>query len=131
VPGIDLGLKEVIVVGSWFICWICRQSTHNEQVPPIFKCKFSILSIAAKVQWKPIIQRHQWIRAPPRVIKVNVDGSFNSDSHIGSTCTILRDREGKFIAASWIYLPNIASAAEPMAMREGLDLANRLGCNNI
>jgi hypothetical protein len=39
----------------------------------------------------------------------------------------------KIIAASYIFLPNIALAAvaEAMAMREGLALANRNGCNNF
>jgi hypothetical protein len=38
-----------------------------------------------------------------------------------------------FIAASSIFLSNIASAAasEAMAMREGFALAHRLGCNNV
>jgi hypothetical protein len=37
------------------------------------------------------------------------------------------------MAASILYLPNIASvsATEALAMREGLALANRLGCNNF
>jgi ribonuclease HI len=135
-PGIDLGMKEVIAVGSWYLWWIRRQRTHDEQVPPMFKCKFSILSIAAnaaKAQSKTTTQRVRWSRPPPRITKVNVDGSFHSDSHTGSVGAILRDYEGKFVAASSIYLPNIASAAaaEALAMKEGLDLASRLGCNNI
>jgi hypothetical protein len=45
----------------------------------------------------------------------------------------MRDSAGRFIAASTVYIPNVASvaAAETMAMREGLALANRLGCNNV
>jgi hypothetical protein len=45
--GFNVGLKEVIVVGAWYIWWIRHQLTHNEPVPPLFKCKISILSIAA------------------------------------------------------------------------------------
>jgi ribonuclease HI len=47
--------------------------------------------------------------------------------------SVARDSSEKFIAASIVYLPNVApaAAAEAMAMREGLSLVNRLGCNNI
>jgi hypothetical protein len=46
---------------------------------------------------------------------------------------VARDSLGKFIAASTVYLPSVASAAaaEAMAMRDGLSLATRLGCNNV
>ena len=46
---------------------------------------------------------------------------------------MLRDYEGRFIAASTLYIPNIASATtvEAIAMREGLALANRMGCSNV
>jgi ribonuclease HI len=45
----------------------------------------------------------------------------------------MRDFEGKFVAAASSYLANIDSAAiaEAYAMREGLKLANLMGCNNI
>jgi hypothetical protein len=46
---------------------------------------------------------------------------------------VARDYAGRFIAASAVYLCNLASAAtaKAMAMHEGLSLANRLGCNDI
>jgi hypothetical protein len=53
----DLVLKETIGVASWYIRWIRRRRTHDETVPPIYKCKMPFLSItlnAAKVGVKPI-----------------------------------------------------------------------------
>ena len=46
---------------------------------------------------------------------------------------MIRDYKGQFIAASSKFIPHVASAsmAEAMAMREGLELANRLGCNAV
>jgi hypothetical protein len=46
---------------------------------------------------------------------------------------VARNSLGRFLAASTIFLPVVASAvaAEAMAMREGLYLATRLGCNNV
>jgi hypothetical protein len=44
---------------------------------------------------------------------------------------ILRNYQGEFIAASCKFLPNVPSAAmaEVFAMQEGLNLAERIGCN--
>jgi hypothetical protein len=60
-----------------------------------------------------------------------VDGSFHPD--IGSLGVVARNSLGRFIAASTTFLPAVAlvAAAEAMAMREGLSLATRLGCNNV
>jgi hypothetical protein len=44
-----------------------------------------------------------------------------------------RDHNGRFLVASSLFIPNIASSAvaEAIEMREGLALANRLGFNNV
>jgi hypothetical protein len=59
---------------------------------------------------------------------------FHLDTYAGPVGAVMRDSAGCFIVASTVYLPNVASAAaaaNTMAMREGLALANRLGCNNV
>jgi hypothetical protein len=46
-PGFaSLGLKEVVAVTCWYIWWIQRRRTHNETVPPLFRCKMSVLAIS-------------------------------------------------------------------------------------
>jgi hypothetical protein len=45
----NIGLKETISVACWYIWWLRRRKTNNEQIPPIYKCKFSILSITFNV----------------------------------------------------------------------------------
>jgi hypothetical protein len=47
--------------------------------------------------------------------------------------TVAFESTGRFIAASTIYISIVACAAaiKALAMREGLTLANRLGCNNL
>jgi hypothetical protein len=48
VPGYDhICLKELISVTCWYLWWIRRRRTHNENIPPLFKCMHSILSITA------------------------------------------------------------------------------------
>jgi hypothetical protein len=73
-PGFNIGLKEAIAVGCWYLWWIRRKRTHNELVPPMFKCRTSILTIAsnaAKIFAKPGTPRQRWIKPPPRTTKVN------------------------------------------------------------
>jgi ribonuclease HI len=136
-PGFDnMGQKETIAVACWYLWWIRRRRTHDETVPPISQCKMSILSITAnvaKAMAKVNGPRPLWEKPSHTQIKVNVDGSFQSDNHAGSVGAVARDSNGRFVAASTIFLPNVASAyaSEALAVREGLALANRLGCHNI
>jgi hypothetical protein len=138
VPGFaDIGLKETTSMAWWYLWWPRRRQTHNEQVPPIYKCKFSILAITANAARAstPLVtvKIHKWKCPKPRQVKLNVDATFFSDSRKGATCVVLRDFKGKFIAACTTYLPHIASTtmAEAMAMKEGLAVVVRLGCNSV
>ena len=104
--------------------------------PPMNQCMMSVLSIAAnaaKAMMKPDPTRQRWTRPNARQVKINVDGSFHSDVCAGAAGVVARDYEDRFIAARSLYMQNIASAtaAEAIAMREGLALANNLGCINI
>jgi ribonuclease HI len=136
IPGIsDIGLKETIVVACWYIWWIRRRRTNNETVPPIHKCKISILSITANAAKA---QKHasaslvsKWSCPDPRQLKLNVDASFFLDDRARATGAVIRDFQGNFIAANCRFLPHVASAemAEAMAMKEGLALAASLGCS--
>jgi hypothetical protein len=131
----SLGLNEVVAVTCWYLWWIRRRRTHNETVPPLFRCKMSVLAIsgnAAQARGKPSVIENRWETPLARQLKVNMDGSFHLEEHEGAAGAIIRDCEGKFIAASSVFLTNISSAGTVEAMkREGLALANRLGCNNI
>jgi ribonuclease HI len=136
--GLDnVGLKETVAITCWYLWWLRRRRTHNEAVPPINRCKMSILTMAANQanSFKPegASSEIKWTRPEPRHLKLNVDASFYADSCSGATGAVLRDYQGQFVAASTRFLPNIASIAmaEAVAMKEGLALASRLGCNAI
>jgi ribonuclease HI len=75
----------------------------------------------------------KWLKPELRYIKLNVDASYHDDQRAGATGAVLRDYEGRFVAASNTLIPHVAPAAmaEAMAMKNGLLLANRLGCNRI
>jgi ribonuclease HI len=95
----------------------------------------SVLAIAnaASVRGKLNLIKQHWETPLTRQLKVNVDGSFHLEEREGAAGAAIRDCEGKFIAASSVFLTNISSAGvvEAMAMREGLALANRLGCSTV
>ena len=66
-------------------------------------------------------------------MKLNVDASFHEENRSGATGAIIRDTKGEFVAASSSFLANVDSVvmAKAIAMREGLELAIRLGCNKV
>jgi ribonuclease HI len=137
-PGFDhIGPKETVTVTCWYLWWMRRRRTHDEEVPPLNRCKMSILSIAANAiraaEKKLTISPARWIRQEPRKVKINVDASYHSDLHAGVVGVVIRDYQGQFIAARCCFLSHVASAtlAEAIAMKEGLSLALNRGCNSI
>jgi ribonuclease HI len=74
-----------------------------------------------------------WTRPLPRQVKINVDAAFCADQAEGAVGVVARDYKGQYIAAATRYLPHVASVAmaEALALKEGLTLANKLGCNSV
>ena len=136
-PGLDVGLKEVTVITYWYLWWMRRQRTHNEFVPPLFKCKMSILKVganSAKALSRPTNSDVARSCNPePRQVKLNVDASFHCDLCAGSIGVVLPNYQGNFLAGSSVYLPHVATTAmaEALAMHEGLSFSqqNRLQCS--
>jgi ribonuclease HI len=73
------------------------------------------------------------MRPGPRIVKLNVDASFHEDSGEGAIGAVLRDYQGKFLAAMMKYLSHVSSVAMAVAiaMKEGLEFAIQRGCNRI
>jgi hypothetical protein len=134
--GFTFVLKETIVIACWYLWWIRRRRSHNENIPPMAQCRMSVLAIAAnsaKAHEGKKVQAIRWSKPDRHQIKLNVDGYFFSEFMNGAAGAILRDYKGQFIAATSIFLQNTSSAmaAEARAMKEGLTLAVQLGCSNI
>jgi ribonuclease HI len=133
----DMGMRETIAVACWYLWWIRRRRVRGEVVPPSHRCTLSILTIttnAAKMaKHSGAPAEVKWTAPPPRQLKLNVDASFHEDMVAGATGAVIRDYQGQFVAASTKYIPHVSSAsmAEAFAMKEGLLLANRLGCSSI
>lgn len=64
---------------------------------------------------------------------INIDAAFDSDSGTGATGAVIRDHTGGFIAAAENFLEHVADApmAEAYALKEGLMLAQQIGCNRV
>ena len=79
------------------------------------------------------IKRHGWSQPPEGVIKLNVDAAFHQDTGTGGTGAVLRDEAGFFVAAFCSDIPFVedASTTEARGLRDGLLLANEVGCNKI
>jgi ribonuclease HI len=132
----DFGLKEVIMIGCSYLWWLRRKRTHGEEVPSIYSCRMSILSMAANIAHAtkpPAATETKWKVPIPRYVKLNVDASFHSTVCAGSIGAIIRDYKGRFLAASTSFIlhTTTVSMAEALAMRDGLELAIKLGCNRL
>jgi hypothetical protein len=132
----EIGLNEMISVSCWYLWWIRRRKTHNEVVPPIYRCKMSILSITAnalKASKSAGTREARWSKPKPRHVKLNVDASFFEDRHAGAAGAVLHDFQGNFLAASCVFLPHLTTPlmAEAIEMREGLKLANEMSCTRV
>ena len=64
---------------------------------------------------------------------INVDASYNEAKGAGSTGAVIRDAAGGFIAAAHNYIPHVVDApmAEAFALRDGLLLAQQIGCTRV
>jgi ribonuclease HI len=63
----------------------------------------------------------------------HADASYHAGVGAGAVGAVIRDYEGKFVAASTKFISHVpsASAAEALGMKEGFKLAVLLGCNNV
>jgi ribonuclease HI len=78
-------------------------------------------------------QAEAWTCPSEGEVKINVDASCSADEGRGSVGIVIRDYRGKFTAAPTKELPFVADAmiVEAYALREGLCLAQHIGCNRF
>ena len=74
-----------------------------------------------------------WKKPPEDFLMLNVDASYNPDRGMGSTGAVIRDHTGSFVIAGARFFENILDApmAETLALREGIILAQQIGCSKL
>jgi hypothetical protein len=77
--------------------------------------------------------RQGWKKPPKGKVIVNVDTTFNEEEGCGSVGAIIRDFSGGALAAAHSFVPHFIDApmAEVYALKEGLMLAQHIGCNRL
>ena len=132
-------LAELILTGGWYIWWERRKLTHGETIQNPTKAALSIATLTTNYQRSAKHTRATkkkqvgWKRPPEDELLLNFDASYKPESSTGSSGAIIRDHTGAFVAAKVNYFENVANAAavEVVALREGLLLAQMMGCNRI
>jgi hypothetical protein len=66
-------------------------------------------------------------------LMINVDGAFDETKGPRGSAAVIRDTGGAFIAAAHSFIPHVldAPSAEAETLRDGLLLAQQIGCNCV
>ena len=82
---------------------------------------------------KASMKKGGWHCPPRGFMKLNVDACFNQDMLKGTMGAVLRDDKGRFIARRNEKIDHCADVlmAEALALKFGLTLAQRAGCNRL
>ena len=107
---------------------------HGEPVQNPTRASLAIATLTTNYQRaikKMENKVERWKKPPEGNLMLNVDASYKPESGTGSTGAIIRDSFGSFISARVCYFEHMADAAtaEAMALKEGLVLAQAMGCN--
>jgi ribonuclease HI len=67
------------------------------------------------------------------MVKINTDAAVDLAARTASTGCIIRDSQGQFLAACRVEIDGVidVTTAEAQAVRDGLRLAERIGCNKV
>jgi ribonuclease HI len=132
-----LPVHEIIATAGWFIWWRRRETKFGGTVPLASRSALSIKAMVANCA-RTKINRHGtmkqgWTKPPAGYVKVNTDAAVDLDSRVASTGCIIRDSSGQFLAACRAQIEGVLDVvtAEAQALRDGLRLAERIGCNHL
>ncbi|KAI4965825.1 hypothetical protein ZWY2020_048079 [Hordeum vulgare] len=130
-------VREMIAITAWYLWWERRKVVHNEITQDVQQISMGILALTSNyvnASSTKASMRHGGWSCPPRgFVKLNVDASFEHDNLKGMMGAVLRDDKGRFIAGgNWKidYCVDVVTA-EVLALKFGLTLAHRAGCNRL
>jgi ribonuclease HI len=133
---LELGRAELILTGCWYIWCQRRQLVHGEKIQNPSRSAMSIAAITTNyfiASKKGAVINQGWRKPSRGYLMINIDGAFDEIKGSGSSGAIIRDSGGAFIATSHSYIPHVLDAAssEAAALRDGLLLAQQIGCNRV
>jgi len=128
-------LAELILTGSWYLWWERRMMVHENTVQSPTRSAMSIVTLTMNYQKASASTKVRvgWKKPPEDFLMLNVDASYNPDRRMGSTGAVIRDHTGSFVIAGARFFENILDApmAETLALREGIILAQQIGCSKL
>jgi ribonuclease HI len=130
-------IPELVAITTWYLWWERRQAVQGEKVKDPARTAIAIGALysnfTAANSSKPKLRTMGWVKPLQNFVKVNVDASFDADDLRGATGAVIRDCHGAFLAASRGRLEFVhdAMTAEVHALKQGLLLAQSLGCNRV
>jgi ribonuclease HI len=130
-----IGFQEIILAGAWYIWWQRRESVKGEVVVSPPKSVLAIHAITTNYVGASSagqITEGKWSKPCHNMYKMNVDACFMEDG-CGATAAVLRNHHGQALAGSSSLVSHVldAHSAEAMALKNGMMLADQLGCSNI
>ena len=130
-------VREMIAITTWYLWWERRKLVHEEKTQDARQISMGIQAITANYviasSLKVTMKRGGWIKPPKGFVKLNVDAHFDHDLCRGTAGAVLRDDKGHFIAGgnwSFKWCTDVLTA-EALALRYGLSLAHKAGCNHL
>lgn len=84
--------SELVAVSDRYLCWMCRQVTHGEHIPPEANWQLALASnyLAASIRTaRPASQR--WSKFDVGFLNLNVDAAFYEEERVRARGAILRD----------------------------------------
>ena len=129
--------RELIAITAWYLWWDRRQLVHEGKLQDANQTSMGARAITANYvnAYSPKAPHKigGWSIPPRGFVKLNVDAAFDHDLLQGTVGVVLKDDKGRFIVRGnwWIEWCDNVLTAEVLALKFGLFLAQKAGCNRL
>jgi hypothetical protein len=128
-----LGALPIHEIIAWFIWWRRREIKYKGKAPPANRVALSIRAMVANSmktkENKQGVPKIGWSCPPAGFVKLNTDAVVDLGARIASSGCVIRDSRGQFMGAFRGRID--VTTAEAQALRDGLRLAERVGCTRL
>ena len=130
-------VHEMIVISTWYLWWDRHMLVHEGKAQNAQLSSMGIRAITTNYvnahSPNASIKKGGWSKPPLGLVKLNTDASFDHDLLKGTAGAVLRNNKGNIKAQHTWKIDHCIDAltAEAWALRFGLSLAQRAGCNRL